>query len=258
MKILIVEVVWISRILWPRDLNRVSVKPVKGPFYATAWACFLSVVLSLPLKAAQIDPALQETGVLYFYGNLPGEVFATFHTSTTIYLHRDFQTPLASIYNGQKAELIGMSPEGFLVKTMYRNNSVTGWLRPEDLPTGIDPALFVEAKKNQAHRDSVSVAIANKNVIQGMTPEEVKQAVGQPEQVASRVDPSGSSLTWTYTTYREDPQYEYTLDPYGRPFLQTYYVRVPIGQLIVSFVNGMVISVQQRKTDPNGPGIVTG
>ena len=164
---------------------------------------------------------------------------------------------LAALYPGQKIELIGMSQEGYLLKTTYRNNSMTGWIRPEDLPSGIDPAIFAEAKKNQAHRDAVAVAITNKSVIQGMTPDEVKQSVGRPEQVSSRIDPSGSALSWIYTTYREEPQYEYTLDAFGRPVLQTYYVKVPIGQLIVDFANGAVISVVEHKTDPNSPGVVT-
>jgi hypothetical protein len=206
---------------------------------------------------AQIAPELQEQGVLYFDGNLPNKVTATLHTATTVYLHRDFQTALAALYPGQKIELIGMSPEGYLLKANYRNNAMTGWIRPEDLPSGIDPAIFAQAGKNQARRDAVAVAIANKSVIQGMTPDEVKQSVGRPEQVASRVDPNGSALTWIYTTYREDPQYSYALNVFGRPVLQTYYVKTPIGQLIVDFANGAVISVEEHKTDPNSPGVVT-
>ena len=80
---------------------------------------------------------------------------------------------LAALYPGQKVELIGMSPEGWLLKTNYRNNTITGWIRPEDLPSGIDPAIFAEAKQNQAHRDAVAVAITNKSVIQGMTPDDI-------------------------------------------------------------------------------------
>jgi hypothetical protein len=221
------------------------------------WSCALLLAFSMVGAPAQIAPELREEGVLYFDGNLPDKVTATLHTATTVYLRRDFQMALAALYAGQKIELIGMSPEGYLLKATYRNNTITGWIRPEDLPSGIDPALFAEAQKNQAHRDAVAVAIANKGVIQGMTPDEVKQSVGRPEQVSSRVDPSGSALTWIYTTYREEPQYQYTLDAFGRPVLQTYYVKIPIGQLIVAFANGAVISVEQHKTDPNSPGVVT-
>ena len=103
----------------------------------------------------------------------------------------------------------------------------------------------------------MGVAITNRSVIQGMTPDEVKQSVGRPEQISSRVDPGGTALTWIYTTYREEPQYQYTLDAFGRPVLQTYYVKIPIGQLIVGFANGAVISVEQHQTDPNSPGVVT-
>jgi hypothetical protein len=221
------------------------------------WSCALLLFFSLVGAPAQIAPELREQGVLYFDGNLPDKVTATLHTATTVYLHRDFQMALAALYPDQKVELIGMSPEGYLLKTNYRNNTITGWIRPDDLPSGIDPALFGLAKKNQAHRDAVAVAITNKSVIAGMTPDEVKQSLGRPEQVSSRVDSNGSALTWIYTTYREDPQYEYALDAFGRPVLQTYYVKIPIGQMIIAFVNGAVISVEQHKTDPNSPGVVT-
>ena len=217
----------------------------------------LLLALSLVSAPAQIAPELQEQGVLYFYGNLPDKVTATVHTNTTVYLHRDFQMALAALYTGQKVELIGMSPEGYLLKTSYRNNTIIGWIRHEDLPSGIDPAIFAEAKRNQIHHDAVAVAITNKDVIQGMTPDEVKQSVGRPEQVSSKIDPSGSALTWIYTTYVEQPQYQYTLDAFGRPVLSTYYVKIPVGQLIVSFANGYVVSVEQHKTDPNSPGVVT-
>jgi len=39
--------------------------------------------------------------------------------------------------------------------------------------------------------------------------------------------------------------------------LQTYYVKIPIGQLIVASLTGAVISVVEHKTDPSSPGVVT-
>ena len=72
--------------------------------------------------------------MLYFDGNLPDKITATIHTTTTLYLHRDFQTPLAALYAGQKVELIGMAPEGYLLTANVRNNTTTGWIKPKDLP----------------------------------------------------------------------------------------------------------------------------
>ncbi|HEX4139784.1 MAG TPA: hypothetical protein VHY09_05515 [Candidatus Methylacidiphilales bacterium] len=228
---------------------------MQRPFLLAIWVLLL--IVTSAVARADLDPALREQGVLYFEGNLPERVNATIHTTTTLYLHRDFQLPLAALYNGQKVEIIGMAPEGYLLTATVRNNTATGWIKPNDLPSGIDPAVFVTAQKNQARRDAVAVAIANKNVIQGMTPDEVKLAVGAPTSVASKSDPHGDALTWIYTTYREDPQYEYTIDAFGHPIMQTYYVKVPIGQMIIQFDNGTVYSIEQHKTDPNNPGIVT-
>ncbi len=231
---------------------------MKGFFLPVKWSCaLLLLALSIAVAPGQIGSDLREEGVLYFEGNLPNKVTASLHAQTTVYLRRDFQMALAALYPGQQVELIGMSPEGYLLRTNYRNNTITGWIRPADLPSGIDPAIFAEAKKKQAHRDAVAVAITNKNVILGMTPDEVKRSLGPREQEASRVDASGSALTWIYTMYREDPQYEYVLNAFGRPVLQTYYVKIPIGQMIITFANGVVISVDQHKTDPNSPGVVT-
>jgi len=165
--------------------------------------------------------------------------------------------PLATFYPNQKIELIGMSPEGYLIQAYYRNNTVSGWIHPADLPSDIDPALFTKAKENQVHHDTVAVAIANKSVIQGMTPDEVTQSVGSPEQVISRTDLNGSSLTWIYTTYKEVPQYTYAVDRFGRAVLQTISVKIPIGQLTVDFSNGVVTSVTESKTDLQNQDIQT-
>jgi hypothetical protein len=230
---------------------------VKGLVLPVKWSCALLLALSPAGAPAQIAPELREQGVLYFEGNLPDKVTATLHVATTIYLRRDFQRALAALDAGQKIELIGMSPEGYLLKANYRNNKITGWIHPENLPSGIDPAIFAEAKKNQAHRDAVAAAIAGKSIVRGMTPDEVKQAVGPPDQVSSRVDPGGLAPIWIYTTYRQDPQYDYKLDPSGRAVQQTYYVKIPVGRRIVAFAHGVVVSVEEQKTDPSSPGAVT-
>jgi len=227
-------------------------------FYAILiWAVL--ALLPLVRSQAQIAPELREEGVLYFEDNLPNKIVATVKAPLTIYLQRDFGMAAAYLGAGQQIQLLGMSGDGYLVKGNYRGNTVTGWIRPEDLPSGIDPALFAEAKKNQAWHDAVAVAIANKNVIEGMTPDEVTQAMGKPTQTSSRTDANGTQQTWIFTTYREEPQNTYTLDAFGRAALQVYYVKVPIGQLIVNFVNDAVISVEQHQTDPSasGPAIVT-
>jgi hypothetical protein len=216
-------------------------------------ACAL--LLAVSGARADLDPALREDGVLYFEDDLPDRIIAPVKTSTTVYLHRDFGMALAQIFPGQKIEIVGMSAEGFLVKGDYRNNTVTGWIRPDELPPGVDPKLIAEAKKNQARHDKVMAAIQAKKVIRGMTPDEVHQSLGDPQQTSSHVDDKGQALTWVFTTYSIVYQTVATPGYYGRTFFQTIPTKVPVGQLIVTFTNNAVSAIEEHRTDSNSPGV---
>jgi hypothetical protein len=206
---------------------------------------------------AQSDLALDEPGVLSLPGNVPEAVTAVIKAPTTVFTQRNFQTVAGYLAPGQTVEILGVANDGYILRGSYRNNTITGWIHPQDLPTGFDPRIFDAAKKTQEHRDAIAAAIANKTVVPGMTPDEVQQAVGRPEQTATKTDAGGSTVTWIFTTYKEEPQYSYALDGYGRAVLQTYYVKIPIGQMIVGFGNGVVVTIDQHQTDPNSPGVVT-
>jgi hypothetical protein len=205
----------------------------------------------------QSDLSLREPDVLYLPGNVPEKVTVVVKATTTVFTQRNFQTVAGFLDPGQTVEILGSAPDGYLLRGTYRNNTITGWIRPQDLPTGFDPRIFEAAKKTQERRDAIAAAIANKTVVPGMTPDEVQQAVGRPEQTATRTDAGGSSVTWIFTTYKQEPQYSYAIDAFGRPVLQTYYVKIPIGQLIVGFADGVVASIEEHQTDPNSPGVVT-
>jgi hypothetical protein len=175
-----------------------------------------------------------------------------------VYSRRDFGTQLGLFLPGQKIEIVGMSPEGYLVKGDYRNNAVTGWIMPAGLPPGLDPKLIEKAKKNQARHDKVAKAIKAKKVLRGMTPDEVMAALGKPEQTSSHTDDSGQSLSWTFTTYASQWQTAPVSDYYGRTTLRTYLAKVPVGQMIITFAGGVVTSIEEHKTDPDSPGINAG
>jgi hypothetical protein len=211
-------------------------------------------LLAVGLARADLDPALREDGVLYFSDSLPTVIVADVKTPTTVYLGRDFASPLALILPGQRLEVLGMSAEGYLVKGDYRNNAVTGWITPAQLPPGVDPKLIEQAKKNQARQVVVAKAIRAKQVIRGMTPDEVKLSLGEPEQTSSHTDESGTALTWIFTTYSivyhtaAVPGYD------GRAIFQTFPTKVPNGQVIVTFANGAVTAIEEHKTNPDSPG----
>jgi hypothetical protein len=212
-------------------------------------------VLAIGSARADIDPGLREDGVLYFEDSLPNVIVADVKTPTTVYLGRDFASPLALIVPGQRLEILGMSAEGFLVKGDYRNNAVTGWITPAQLPPGVDPKLIEQAKKNQARQEVVAKAIRARQVIRGMTPAEVKQSLGEPEQTSSHTDDSGTALTWIFTTYSIVYQTAATPGYNGQTVFQTFPTKVPSGQVIVTFANGTVTAIEEHKTNPDSPGV---
>ncbi len=216
-------------------------------------ACVL--LLAPILTRADMDPALREDGVLYFSDSLPNVLVAEVKKPTTVYLGRDFGSALALILPGQRLEILGMSPEGYLVKGDYRNNAVTGWITPAQLPPGIDPKLIEQARKNEARHELVVQAIRAKKVIRGMTPDEVKQSLGEPEQTSSHTDDSGTALTWIFTTYSIVWQTAATPTYNGQAVIQTFPTKVPNGQVIVTFANGAVSAIEEHKTNSDSPGV---
>jgi hypothetical protein len=211
------------------------------------------LLLGLAPARADVDPALREDGVLYFADNLPNRLIGTVKTPTTVFLHRNFQMPLASLFSGQKIEIVGVAPEGYLITCTYRNNSVNGWIAPADLPPDVDQTVLGQAKKNQERRNQMAALIANKQVVRGMTLDEVHQSLGNPDQTSSHTDATGSTQTWVYTTYQDVLQTSYVPGPFGRTVLQTYPVRTPVGQTIVTFTGGMVSAIEQHQTNSASP-----
>jgi hypothetical protein len=215
-----------------------------------------AMLLALTAVRADIDPSMREDGVLYFEDNSPNRIFAPVKKPTTIYLRRDFQDALALLVPGQSLELIGVAPEGFIVKGIYRNNAVTGWITTAELPPGIDPKVIEDAKKQQARHNQMLPAIKEHRVVRGMTPDEVRQSLGDPEQTSTRSDDTGSSQSWTYTQYTSVWKTGYTPGYYGgQGIATTYLAKVPIGTTIITFANGEVSSIEEHKTDPNSPSL---
>jgi hypothetical protein len=234
---------------WPRARKRDSLRLVKVLIALVALALAASSI------RADVDPALREDGVLYYADNLPNRIIATVKVPTTVFLRRDFSSPLASVFAGQKIEIVGAAPEGYLITCVYRNNSVSGWITPDNLPPDVDRGLLAQAQKAQARRNQMARFIANKQVVRGMTPDEVQQSLGKPDQTSSRTDADGTLQTWTFTVYQTIWQTSYTPGFYGRGVAQTYPVKTPVGQTIVTFTDGVVSAIEQNKTSTASAGI---
>ncbi len=217
-------------------------------------ACAL--LLALTAVRADTDLSLREDGVLYFEDTTPNRIIAPVKKPTTLYLRRDFQDALALLVPGQSLELVGMAPEGYIVKGTYRNNAVTGWIAAADLPPGVDPKVIADAKAAATRHAQMAPAIKEHRVVRGMTPDEVRQSLGDPEQTSTRSDDTGSRQSWTYTQYTSVWKTAYQPGFYGGQGVETTYLaKVPVGTTIISFTDGAVSAIEVHKTDPNSPSL---
>jgi hypothetical protein len=215
-----------------------------------------AMLLALSAVRADTDLSLREEGVLYFEDTTPNRIIAPVKKPTTLYLRRDFQDALALLVPGQSLELIGMAPEGYMVKGTYRNNAVTGWITAADLPPGVDPKVITDAKAAQARANQMAPAIREHRIVRGMTPDEVRQSLGDPEQTSTRSDDTGSTQSWTYTQYTSVWKTSYQPGYYGgQGIATTYLAKVPVGTTTISFVNGLVSAIEVHKTNPNSPSV---
>jgi hypothetical protein len=83
--------------------------------------------------------------------------------------------------------------------------------------------------------------------LEGMTFEDVRKALGKPDKTSFRKDQSGRIDSWNFITYDRVPQYDYRRDITGRLVRYVYYVKVPIGDLLVEFQDGRVSAVEDHQ-----------
>ncbi len=213
------------------------------------------VVSSVPNQGEEIAPELQEPGVLYIHNSTTQPIQGKVSVITYIYGRRTFTTLVGTALPGQVIEIVAMAPEGYMVRVASNNGGVLGWIRPDELPNTVDINQLGQLQALYQHQQEVNVAIANKTVIRGMSEPEVQMALGKPGRTVKQTLSQGVFETWEYTTYKQTPQNDFTVDSTGQPVNRTYYERVPIGSLSVSFTNGLVSSVQEVRTDPESPGV---
>jgi hypothetical protein len=209
-----------------------------------------------PIPATVVAPELQEQGVFYLHNVMTLPVQGKVENVTTMYVHRDFTSPVGTLIPGQIIEVVGIAPEGYLVRAVAPNSNVMGWIRLDQIPSNIDQRTLVQAQQYYQREQEIQVAIANKTVIQGMTPEDVEKSLGsKAPTILKQTLPQGVFETWTYTTYKQVPQNSYAVDSMGQPVSQTEYDKVAIGTLTINFTNGVVTSIQEQRSDPDSPGV---
>ncbi len=219
--------------------------------------------------AAWGGPIVREPGAIYLDDFALPPFKLALREAAPCYFDMDARRYAGTLKFPQTVKLDAVSPDGLLrVRGNARQGGVAAWVDPkflEPLPGGFAQNLRAADER----RRQVEALIARNEVAIGMTPEEVAKCLGKPQKKSSVTGREGSSQVFEYIKYKLVPQTVFTPD-YARTITgyvprpgerfqtvvvsggygydaATVYVKVPVGTIKVSFVNGVAESIEQSE-----------
>lgn len=185
---------------------------------------------------------------------------------------RAFSDPRLTRYAGtlrfpQTVRASAFLPEACLISGLARQGRISAWVPFREL----GPLLknFLKNLDEAARRrEAVEALIARNEAAIGMTEDEVRRSLGRPQRTTRSADRTSSRVVWEYVRYRTVPQTVTTPHPTRRTHWvpgrgaittggtvfqpTTHWMRIPVGQMKVTFENGVVTAITQSEN--NAPG----
>ena len=138
----------------------------------------------------------------------------------------------------------------YRVRGQAQQGQILAWVSPQSL-TPLDADLLKNLKKAAERKKTVDALIKQRQVVMGMTPDEVGKSLGKPKKKTNKTDKDGTQQIWEYIKYVSIPQ---QVPSYvnGNLVYSTIYVQKPSGTLTVNFINGIVSSLEQSEGISSG------
>jgi hypothetical protein len=210
--------------------------------------------LSFAIAVTATGQLSQEPGTFSVEDVVPASIQLKVAHEAPIYYQKSMDRVLGSMAPGTLVRLVAMSDKGqFRVRGRARHGDVAGWMSAADVISK-DPNLAANLKKTWERYDQVAALIEAKQVALGMTLEEVHASLGKPDKKSSKVTLDGRSDKLEYVTYELVPQVTTRFDPFGIPFNETVYVKVPTGRLSVTFKDQVASEIEEVEGNPLGAG----
>lgn len=221
----------------------------------------LSAVLGLALVEASAGPKeksslSREPGAIYLEDILdkPVKLKVKADVSPPIFSRLNAKLKLGRMVPGTEVTIDAISEKAYRVRGKATHGGVVGWMSPKYLETK-DPEFFAKMTKAHERYLQVQELIEAKEVGLGMTVGEVEQSLGRPTASKTAVDKEGSHVALEYTTYEKVARTETRRDIYGRLYNTTIYVKVPVGNLVVHFKEGVVTRIEEEIGVPPEGGV---
>ena len=221
-------------------------------------------------SAAIAGPIVREVGAIYLSDFDVPAVKLALREAAPCYFEQDAKRYAGTLRFPQSVRLDAVSGDGAMLRVRgnARQGGVVAWVEPrflEPLPEGFVGNLRAAAER----RRQVEELIARGEIAVGMTPDEVERCLGKPQKRSSVTGRDTSTQVFEYIKYKLVPQtvftpaYAQTIAGY-RPVpgrrLETVvvrggygynssviYVKVPVGSVKVSFVNGVAESIEESE-----------
>lgn len=194
-----------------------------------------------------------EPGTIHVEDILPKAIFMKVVQDSPIYFSSKLDRASGSMAPGTIVKLVGMSDTAFRVRGKARHGDTSGWL-PAAAVAHPDPNLVTNLKKLHERQTQVEELISAHQIALGMTGEEVAASMGKPTRKSSKLSASGKEEKLEYVIYERVPQYNNSVDAFGRVFQTVTYIKVETGSLAVNLKDNVVDLIEETKGNPLGAG----
>jgi len=227
------------------------------------------LALLLLASSAVAGPIVREPGVIYLADFEEKEPRFKLTAPAPCYFDVDQRRYAGTLRFPQVVTAVAVAPDGsFRVRGNAKQGGVAAWIEPHFLE-GVPGDLVANLRAADQRQREVEALIARNEVAIGMTLDEVTRSLGKPQKKSSSTNRDGSSQIFEYIRYKLVPQTIYTptyaqtvlgINPDPRLRLETVvvrggygvqastiYVKVPVGSMKVSFVNGIVEATEESE-----------
>lgn len=194
-----------------------------------------------------------EPGTIHVEDILPKPVFMKVVQDSPIFVSSKMDRAVGSMAPGTIVKLVGLSDTAFRVRGKARHGDTSGWL-PAAAVAHPDPNLVANVRKLHARQVKVEELIAAHQIALGMTGDEVAASMGKPTRKSSKLSAGGKEEKLEYVIYERVPQYNTSIDAFGRAFQTVTYIKVETGSLAVNLKDNVVESIEETKGNPLGGG----
>lgn len=219
----------------------------------------LASVLAVEQAAAQLTarrPTSRlavEPGTIHVEDILTKPVILKVISDAPIYVSSKLDRAIGSMMPGTLVKLVAISDTAFRVRGKARHGDTSGWLRAADVLSP-DPNLVPNLKKLHERQTKVEELITAHQIALGMTSEEVLASMGKPSRKSSKLSAAGKDEKFEYVIFERIPQYNTSVDAFGRAVQTVTYIKVETGSLSVNFKNDIVDTIEETKGNPLGSG----